>query len=99
MRLIALMLVVTIPAIAEPVTTARGVKLLTVDQAHSGLPVEMRAIVTLYEPSMNMLVVQDRTDALYVKWTGPALHILPGTEVLIHGVTGEGKFAPIVIAR
>jgi PAS domain S-box-containing protein len=99
MRLLVLLLAAMAPAIGAPLTTTHAIKALTVEQAHSGLPVNVRAVVTLYEPTMSMLVVQDETDGIYVSWRGAQLSVLPGSEVQITGVTGEGKFAPIIIAQ
>jgi PAS domain S-box-containing protein len=99
MKLAALILTVLAPLGGAPLTTARDVKVLTAEQARRGLPVAISAVVTLYDPAARMLVVQDQTDGIYVAWNGPQVGVKSGMAVSVTGVSAEGRFAPMIVAR
>ena len=82
-------------------TTAREAHSLSAAEARRGYPVHLRAVVTYYDPYIDLrhgaLFVHDATAGIFVAI--PAKPILPlraGTLIDITGVTGPGDFAPIV---
>lgn len=83
--------------------TARRVHALKASEAARGYPVQLRAVVTYYDPYIDArhgaLFVHDATGSVFVavppKWFLP---IRAGMLVAVSGVTGAGDFAPVVEA-
>lgn len=82
-------------------TTARAAHGLTAGQSALALPVHLHAVVTYYDPYIDVrhgaLFVHDDSGGIFV--AVPARPILPlraGTLIDLWGVTGPGDFAPIV---
>ena len=69
------------------VTTVAQIRALTRDEIVSGVPVELRAVVTYYEPGEGQVFVQDGTGAIFVQPPPSPPVVTPGDEVLIRGVT------------
>ena len=68
-------------------TTVAQIHALTRDQAAQGLPVELHAIVTYYEPTEGQVFVQDSTGGLYIASPPKPPALSPGDAILIRGTT------------
>ena len=83
-----------------PVLTQAGqVRQLSPEQAARGYPVRVRGVITGDVPSPDFFV-QDSTAGVYVE--GDQSHLFPhhlGDRVEIEGITGPGKFAPVIRER
>ncbi len=68
-------------------TTVAQIHALSASEAAKGLPVELHAIVTYYEPTEGQVFVQDTTGGIYIVSPPdpPALH--PGDAIMIRGTT------------
>jgi len=77
------------PGAASPqvLTTVAQIRALPRPLAAKGLPVELHAIVTYYEPTEGQVFVQDATGGIYIASppNPPALN--PGDAILIRGTT------------
>jgi signal transduction histidine kinase len=80
-------------------TRASQIRELTPEQAAQGYPVHIRGVVTGDVPSPDFFV-QDSTAGVYVEGSPSATfpHRL-GQSVELDGVTGPGKFAPVIKER
>jgi signal transduction histidine kinase len=77
-------------------THASQVRSLSSEQAAQGYPVHIRGVITGDVPSPD-LFVQDATAGIYVEGSpSPAFPHILGQMVELEGVTGPGKFAPVV---
>ena len=99
-RLVFLMLVWSLPRLlsaGEPLTTALGVRGLTVEQAQQPQRVHLRGTVTFFDEDLFSRFIQDDTAGIYLQASPltPALH--PGQVVEIEGISSPGEFAPIVV--
>jgi signal transduction histidine kinase len=77
-------------------TRASQIRSLSPDEAARAYPVLVRGVVTMDAPAPDFFV-QDATAGIYVE--GSTLPIFPhvlGQLVEIEGVTGPGKFAPVI---
>lgn len=77
-------------------TRAEQVRALTVDEAASGRPARIRGIITDDVPAPDFFI-QDSTAGVYVEGSNShtfAHHF--GDLVEVEGVTGPGKFAPVI---
>jgi signal transduction histidine kinase len=85
------------PSRALPTLThASQVRSLSSEQAAQGYPVHIRGVITGDVPSPD-LFVQDATAGIYVEGSAsPAFPHVLGQMVELEGVTGPGKFAPVV---
>jgi signal transduction histidine kinase len=63
------------------------------NQEHQGL---IRAVVTCYVPSSQLCFVQDATAGIYVSPSPWPKELAPGAVVDVEGVTGAGRFSPIM---
>lgn len=80
-------------------THADQVRQLTPEQAALGYPVRVRGVVTDDVPSPD-LFVQDSTAGVYVE--GSKSRSFPhhfGDLIEVEGITGPGKFAPVIIEK
>ena len=80
---------------------ARAVHNLSPEDAASELPVHLRAVVTNYDPYIDVrhaaIFVHDASGGVFVSIPArPILSIKPGTLVDITGVTNAGDYAPVV---
>jgi hypothetical protein len=80
-------------------TQAEQVRHLTPEQAARGYPVHIRGVITDDVPSPDFFM-QDSTAGIYVE--GNKSTTFPhhfGDSVELEGVTGPGRFAPVVLER
>ena len=84
---------------AKPLPTLTHVdqiRRLTPEQASLGYPVLVRGVITMDAPAPDFFV-QDATAGIYVEGSGsPKYSHLLSQLVEIEGVTGPGKFAPVI---
>ncbi len=74
---------------------AAQIRSLSVEEAASGLPVKLHAVVTYNDPESGELFVQDATAGIYVSLDKPVT-VTSGQQVEITGITSPGDFAPEV---
>lgn len=75
---------------AHPLTSVAAIRALSPAGVAAGLPIQLRAIVTFYDPSGPQLFVQDSSGGIYVILPTTLPAVQPGDEVLISGVTTPG---------
>jgi signal transduction histidine kinase len=99
---LALLFLLAAPALAEsPVvssllTTASQVRELTPEQAALGHHVRIRGVITMDAPAPDFFI-QDSTAGVFVEGDlGFAFYHHLGALVELEGVTGPGKFAPVI---
>jgi signal transduction histidine kinase/CheY-like chemotaxis protein len=79
------------------ITKAEEVRSLSPTEAHNAYRVQLRAMVTFFDPQFGYLFVHDSSGSVYVDATHiPGLTLRAGDLVNVDGVTGAGLFAPIV---
>jgi signal transduction histidine kinase len=84
---------------AEPLTSAREIRHLTIEQAHQKLPVRIEGIATFYHSDWGVLFIHDGDESICV---GIPLELRPkrpydtGTRLRIEGVVGPGEFLPVI---
>ena len=85
-----------LPKQLPTLTHASQIRSLSAEEAARGYPVLVRGVITMDAPSPDFFV-QDTTAGIYVEGSPspPFPHVL-GQSVEIEGVTGPGKFAPII---
>ncbi len=77
-------------------TTAEQVRRLSPDQAALGYPVRIRGVITDDVPAPDYFV-QDSTAGIYVEGSHiPVFQHVLSNVVEIDGITGPGKFAPVI---
>jgi signal transduction histidine kinase len=92
-----------IQALAQPsakplptLTHAEEIRRLTPEQAALGYPVRVRGVITMDAPAPDFFV-QDATAGIYVEGSAtPKFPHLLGQQVELEGITGPGKFAPVI---
>jgi signal transduction histidine kinase len=86
-----------VPAKALPtLTQAAQIRRLSPEQASLGYPVLVRGVITMDAPAPNF-IVQDATAGIFVEGSvSPKYTHLLSQLVEIEGVTGPGKFAPVI---
>lgn len=88
-----------LPPAAKPLptlTSADQVRRLSPEQASLSYPVLVRGVITMDVPAPDFFV-QDATAGIYVEGSvAPKYPHLLGQLVEIEGVTGPGKFAPVI---
>ena len=78
------------------ITNAADIRLLSPDQAAMGFPVKIRGVITGDVPAPDF-IVQDNTAGIYVEGsTAPSYKHVLGDLVEITGISGPGKFAPVI---
>ncbi|HTF67302.1 MAG TPA: PAS domain S-box protein, partial [Edaphobacter sp.] len=80
-------------------TLVRTVRALTPDEAREARPVRLRGVVTVLSGWKSSFFFQDGSSGISVDRTNDSPELQSGEEVEIRGVSGAGKFAPIVIAE
>lgn len=85
------------PARALPtLTSANQIRSLSTEQASLGYPVRVRGVITMDAPAPDFFV-QDATAGIYVEGsTSPRFSHSLGQLVKVEGITGPGKFAPVI---
>ena len=84
---------------AEPLTRAAEIRALSVEAASEGRPVRLRGVITDDVPSPDFFI-QDSTAGIYVEGSKDVSfphHF--GDLVEVEGITGPGKFAPVVLEQ
>src|SRR6185503_13537806 len=82
-----------VPAIFVRVDQIRR---LSPEQAAIGYPVHIRGVITMDAPAPDFFI-QDETAGIYVEGSvSPRFSHILGQYVEIDGVTGPGKFAPVI---
>lgn len=78
------------------IRSVAAIRSLLPEEAARRYPVEVRATVTHRAPhSPNKAFVQDATAGIYVRIAEGA-DVKPGDEVIVHGVTDKGGYAPVI---
>ena len=81
---------------AAPLTHANQIRRLTAEQATQAYPVRIRGVITDDVPAPDFFV-QDATAGIFVEGSrAPAFEHHLGDVVEVEGVTGPGKFAPVI---
>ncbi len=81
---------------SAPLTHANQIRRLTAEQATQAYPVRIRGVITEDAPAPDFFV-QDSTAGIYVEGShSPVFEHHLGDLVEIEGVTGPGKFAPVI---
>src|SRR5262249_16343260 len=76
-------------------TNAAQILSLSPEQVDRALPVQIRGMVTYYEPG-RLLFVQDGTAGIFVYYTGERLALRAGQYVEVTGVAHRGVYSPII---
>jgi signal transduction histidine kinase len=77
-------------------THANQVRRLSPEQAEMGYPVKIRGVITMDAPAPDFFV-QDATAGIYAEGSlSPEYSHVLGQLVEVEGVTGPGKFAPVI---
>lgn len=99
--LLALLVLSSVLAAAEPLTTAGAVRELLPSEAAEKHPVKLTGVVTYYRSDkLPDFVLQDLTGGVHVRQPKDGwLHVEPGDEVEIEGVTDAAVYAPRVDAK
>src|SRR6266850_727283 len=84
---------------AAIITRVDQIRSLTPEEAAKGHPVRIRGVVTMDAPAPDFFV-QDSTAGIYVEGSSVVNypHVL-GQLVEVEGITGPGKFAPVIRER
>jgi len=89
-----------LPAKPLPTLThADQVRRLSPEEAARGYPVKIRGVITMDAPAPDFFI-QDATAGIYVEGSrSPAFPHSFGQYVEVEGITGPGKFAPVIRER
>ncbi|HEV8484755.1 MAG TPA: ATP-binding protein, partial [Blastocatellia bacterium] len=78
--------------------TVEQIRKLSRDEARQQYPVRLRAVVTYFDPSWDLLFIQDSTAGIYVDFQGQShLPLIAGQLIDIEGSSDAGGFAPQII--
>ena len=82
----------------KPVTSVRGIRQLSAEDAAKGKPVQLHGVVTVHSGWKNSFFFHDGSAGISVdrSTTDPVLH--DGQRITLRGITLPGSFAPIVQA-
>jgi len=87
---------------AKPLVTlthAEQIRRLSPEQAALGYPVRVRGVITMDAPAPDFFI-QDATAGIYAEGSvSPKYAHLLGQLVEVEGITGPGKFAPVIRER
>ena len=90
----------TASAQAQPELTAVSqVRALLPEQAQRALPVRLRGVVTVVSGWKSSFFFQDSTSGISIDRPDDSAPLEPGQLVEVLGVTGPGKFAPLIKAK
>jgi len=76
----------------------QSIRSLTPEMAASRYPVEIRGVVTYYDPVWRVLFVSDETGGIYVDEKSRTLPIRTGDRVVVRGESDPGGFSSMVTA-
>jgi len=82
-----------------PLTTVAQIRALPPSSVGKGVPVELRATLTYYQPADGIVFVQDATGGIFVQAPANAPPLHAGDVALIEGTTVESGFAANILAR
>jgi signal transduction histidine kinase len=93
-----------LPLHAGPaLTQVQDILHLASNQVANHPRVDLRGVLTLYEPGQGMAILQQDTRAIYVRGTQQLQHKIAhlefGDEVRIEGHAEEGSYAPVIAAE
>jgi diguanylate cyclase (GGDEF)-like protein len=71
-------------------------KRLSIADAAARKTVNVRAVITYFDPNWGVMFVQDRTGGSYVDTHNQILQLQPGDLVDVSGVSDPGQFAPMI---
>lgn len=78
-------------------TTVGQVRKLSSAQANLRYPVQLRGVVTYYNPMWHYLFIQDSTAGIFVDSGGDPDALEAGQEIQLNGITDPGDYAPIIV--
>ncbi len=81
---------------SRELTSVRAIRSLNPEQAGQALPVRLRGVVTVLSGWKSSFFFQDATSGISVDREDDSPPLRSGQLVEIRGVTGPGKFAPII---
>ena len=84
------------PGTTPPIRTIQALRDLNPAIAGKSLPVSIRGVVTYYDARFGGFFVQDRTAGIYVDAERQDLALNPGQDITVEGLSGPGRFAPII---
>lgn len=86
-------------AAPEVLTTAAGVRALSVQEAREQRPVRLRGVVTFFNEPLFSRFIQDDTSGIYLQYSTntPTPQLLAGQLVEVEGTSSPGEYAPIII--
>ncbi len=88
------------PAQAEDLpllTTAAKVRALSFKEAKRHYPVDLRAVVTYFEPVTPSFFVQDHSGGVWLKWTRGTPKPVVGEVIDVKGISTQIDFAPDIL--
>lgn len=84
------------PTTIHPIEHADQIRRLSPEEAAKGYPVRIRGVVTMDAPAPDFFI-QDATAGIFVEGSvSPRYPHLLGQLVELEGITGPGKFAPVI---
>jgi diguanylate cyclase (GGDEF)-like protein len=75
------------PSTPSLLTTVAQIRALPADQVKRGLPVELHAVLTYYQPAEGQIFVQDASGGIYVVPPPKYKKLRVGDSIVVHGVT------------
>lgn len=82
---------------AQTITNALEIRNFSRLEARRAYPVELKGVVTYFDPKFGYLFIRDSTASIYVDATHlPGLSLFAGDLVEVKGVSGDGLFAPVL---
>ncbi len=84
---------ITLPTLTHVVE----VRLLSIEEARRGYPVQLRGVVTYFEPGTPLLFFQDVTSGVRVRFAGEFPPPAQGQLVELRGRTAAGNWAPFIV--
>src|SRR5215471_3709784 len=85
-----------VPKTLPTLTQASEIRRLSAEQASQGYPVKVRGVITMDAPAPDF-VIQDSTAGIFVEGShSPEYPHLLGQVVELEGITGPGRFAPVI---
>jgi signal transduction histidine kinase/ActR/RegA family two-component response regulator len=83
---------------ASPIRTIVEIKKLPEREIAGGRPVELRGLITLFDPGWRLLAVQDETGGILVDWPPLATNVQIGDQVEVAGATSIDNHVPSIVA-
>ncbi len=80
------------------ITRVDRIRNLSVEEAKRGHPVWLRGVITANFPEYRVTFLQDSSVGIFVSNSGSSCDAKTGDLVEVAGVTGAGRFAPVVVA-